>query len=131
MNRFLGPYQERIYAVLRFVVGFLFTFHGFQKLLGAFGREPVPLFGIFGLAGIIEFFGGILIAAGLFTSWAAIITSGTMAVAYFWKHQPGGLWPIENHGELAVVYCWIFLYIAAHGARKWSVASLMKKPSWS
>ena len=102
MNRFLGPYQERIYAVVRFVVGFLFVFHGIQKLFGGFGYGPFPLFGIAGLAGVIEFFGGILVATGLFASWAAFICSGMMAVAYFWKHQPGGLWPIENNGELAV-----------------------------
>jgi putative oxidoreductase len=131
MNKWLGPYQERIYAVMRFVVGSLFAFHGFQKLFGAFGRDPVPLFTVFGLGGVIEFFGGILIAVGLFTSWAAFIASGTMAVAYFWKHQPGGLWPIVNMGELAVVYCWIFLYIAARGSGKWSVASFLKKPGWS
>jgi putative oxidoreductase len=131
VNRFLGPYQERIYAVMRFVMGFLFAFHGYQKLFGAFGHGPFALFSIVGLAGVIEFFGGILVAAGLFTSWAAFVCSGTMAVAYFWKHQPGGLWPIVNMGELAVLYCWIFLFIAARGAGKWSVASFLKKPTWS
>jgi putative oxidoreductase len=131
VNRFLGPYQERIYAVMRFVMGFLFAFHGFQKLFGSFGNAAAPLVSQVGLGGVIEFFGGVLIAAGLFASWAAFVASGTMAVAYFQFHQPGGLWPIVNHGELAVVYSWIFLYIAARGAGKWSIASMLKKPAWS
>lgn len=131
MNKFLGPYQERIYAVVRFVVGFLFTFHGAQKLFGAFGREAVPWVSQAGLGGTIEFFCGILIAIGLCASWAAFLASGTMAVAYFQFHQPQALWPIVNMGELAVVYCFIFLYIAAKGAGKWSVASLMKNPKLS
>jgi len=131
VNKILGPYQERIYAVLRFVVGFLLSFHGFQKLFGSFGNGPFPLVSQTGLGGVIEFFGGLLVAIGLFSSWAAFIASGTMAVAYFQFHQPEGLWPIVNKGELAVVYCFVFLYIAAHGAGKWSVASLLKKPAWS
>jgi putative oxidoreductase len=131
VNKWLGPYQDRIYAVVRFVVGFLLSFHGAQKLFGAFGGDPVPLVSQTGLGGVIEFFGGLLIAIGLFASWAAFIASGMMAVAYFQFHQPGGLWPIVNHGELAVVYCFIFLYIAAKGAGKWSVASLMKNPKLS
>src|SRR5262245_19071119 len=102
-------------------------FHGAQKLFGAFGRGPLPLVSQAGLGGVIEFFGGILIAIGLFASWAAFIASGTMAVAYFQAHQPKGLWPIVNGGELAAVYCFVFLYIAAHGSGKWSVASVMKK----
>jgi len=131
VSKILGPYQERIYAVMRFVVGFLLAFHGFQKVFGAFGREASPLVSQAGLGGVIELFGGILVAIGLFGSWVAFLCSGTMAVAYFQFHQPGGLWPIVNKGELAVVYCWIFLYIAAHGSGKWSVASFLKKPAWS
>lgn len=129
MNKWLGPYQGEIYAVLRIVAGFLFACHGAQKLFGAFGAEQrVELFSQMGLAGVIELVGGILIAIGLFTSWAAFIASGLMAAAYFIAHFPQGFWPIQNRGELAVVYCFLFLYMAAHGAGKWSVASALKKP---
>jgi len=131
MNKILGPYQDRIYAVLRLVVGFLLTCHGASKLFGAFGGTPKPLFSEMGLGGLIEFAGGILIALGLYASWAAFVASGMMAVAYFQFHQPGGALPIQNDGELAVVYCFIFLFIAAKGSGKWSVASLMKSPNLS
>ena len=131
MNRLLGPYQELIYAVMRFVAGFLLSFHGFQKVFGAFGHGPFPLVSQIGVGGVIELFGGILIAIGLFTSCAAFVASGTMAVAYFQFHQPGGLLPIVNDGELAVVYCFTFLYIAAHGSGEWSVAALLKRRSLS
>src|SRR6185369_8627480 len=107
VNRFLGPYREHLYAVLRFVAGFLLSFHGFQKMFGAFGHEASPLLSQVGVGGVIELFGGILVAIGLFGSCAAFVASGTMAVAYFQFHQPGGLWPIVNHGELAVVYAFV------------------------
>jgi putative oxidoreductase len=72
-----------------------------------------------GAAGVIEFFGGLLIASGILTSYAAFIASGEMAFAYFTRHLPGGFWPIQNGGELAVLYCFLFLYIAANGATPW------------
>ena len=78
-------------------------------------------------AGIIEFGGGLLIALGLFASWAAFIASGQMAVAYFMVHAKGGFWPIINKGELAVVYCFLFLYIAARGSGPYSVDAAMRK----
>jgi putative oxidoreductase len=83
------------------------------------------------VGGVIELVGGILIAIGLLASWAAFLSSGEMAVAYFWMHQPNGLWPIQNGGELAALYAFIFLYIAAKGAGRWSVASAMKNPKLS
>jgi putative oxidoreductase len=129
MNRILGRHADRVYAIFRIVVGFLFACHGAQKLFGAFGAQQPPLASLAGLAGIIEFFGGILVMIGLFTSWAAFLASGTMAVAYFMVHQPQGTWPIENKGEMAVLFCFAFLYIAARGAGPWSVAQALKQPA--
>lgn len=133
MNRFLGPYQERIYALLRFVVGFLFSFHGAQKLLGLFvpPDAPIPLTPMTALGGVIELGGGILIAVGLLASWAAFLASGEMAVGYFMVHQPHGTWPIQNQGDLPVTYAFLFLYIAAKGSGTWSIASLLKNPKLS
>lgn len=129
MNKWLGRFQPQAFALLRIVSGLLFACHGAQKLLGAFGSGPgVEIASLMGLAGIIELFGGILIAIGLFTSWAAFIASGQMACAYFMAHFPKGFWPILNGGELAVLYCFLFLYFATHGAGTWSVAAALKKP---
>ena len=116
---FLGRWSEQIYAVMRIVVGILFAFHGAQKF-GWLGGDPMsdPLMIV---AGVIELVGGILVAIGFFASIAAFIASGMMAVAYFMAHAPQGLWPINNGGELAVVYCFIFLYIAAKGSGIWSI----------
>lgn len=118
---FLTPYGDRIYAFTRIVVGLLFVCHGAQKLLGFFGGVPdAPAFVIW-VAGGIELVGGVLVGIGLFTRWAAFFCSGLMAVAYFLAHQPRGLLPIQNQGELAAVYAWVFLLIAARGAGPWSV----------
>ncbi len=81
----------------------------------------MPLASLMGFAGIVELVGGLLIAIGLFTSWAAFIASGQMAFAYFMAHAPKGTYPIENQGELAMLFCFVFLYIAAKGAGIWSV----------
>jgi len=126
MERVLGGYSGLIFAALRFVAGALFACHGAQKLFGALGGQQVtdPMMRV---AGIIEFGGGLLIAIGLVTAIAAFVSSGEMAVAYFMKHASGGFWPIVNHGELAVVYCFLFLYIAAHGAGTYSVDHAIRK----
>ncbi|HKI01012.1 MAG TPA: DoxX family protein [Thermoanaerobaculia bacterium] len=129
MRGILGRHTDRIYAIFRIVFGFLFLCHGAQKLFGAFGGQQVELASLMGLAGIIEFFGGLLVMIGLFTSWAAFIASGTMAVAYFMAHAPNGALPIMNQGDAAVLYCFAFLYIAARGAGPWSVAQALRKPS--
>ena len=121
MNQSLGRYAPNLYALMRIVLGVLFACHGAQKLFGVLGEEPVALFSLRGLAGIIEFVGGLLIAVGFLTSYAAFIASGEMAVAYFMVHAPRGFWPIQNDGELAVMYCFIFLYIASRGAGVWSI----------
>ena len=127
MERFLGPYTATLRAVLRIVAGFLFFQHGLPKLFGGFGsRGPVELFSQMGLAGIIEVFGGAAIALGLFASPIAFIASGEMAFAYFQAHAPRGLWPVANGGELAAIFCFVFLYFAATGAGKWSLDALRK-----
>jgi putative oxidoreductase len=127
MDRWLGRHAERIYTLLRIVAGLLYACHGAQKLFGAFGGQVMTSNPMMLAAGIIEFGGGLLIAVGLVTSWAAFIASGQMAVAYFMVHAKGGFWPIVNKGELAVLYCFLFLYIAARGAGPYSVDAAMRK----
>ncbi|WP_276497145.1 DoxX family protein [Pontibacter litorisediminis] len=130
MERFLGTYSPHLYALLRIVAGLLFAMHGTQKLFGwPGGGDTVELASQMGIAGIIELVGGLLIAFGFLTSWAAFIASGEMAAAYFIAHAPQAAWPIENQGEMAVVYCFLFLYMAARGAGIWSVdAALHRGP---
>ena len=129
MERFLGRYSIYIYALLRIVAGFLLLWHGSQKLFGypaATGGsgELSPLMAV---GGVIELLGGLLIMIGLFTSVAAFITSGLMAVAYFgWHFSMLAFLPLQNLGELAVIYCFLFLYIASRGSGVWSVESIFK-----
>ena len=123
MEKWLGRYSNLCYALLRIVAGVLFACHGAQKLFGVFGGQKQE--GLLQVAGVIEFVGGILIAVGLFTSIVAVIACGEMAVAYFKQHAPGGVWPIVNKGELAVLYCFIFLYFASRGSGILSVDSLI------
>ncbi|MBI2835720.1 MAG: DoxX family protein [Acidobacteria bacterium] len=124
MQRYLGPYANVLYALLRIVAGLLFAQHGVQKVLGALGGRAVPLVSLTGLAGLIELIGGMLIALGLFTPFAAFVASGEMAVAYFRSHFPQGFWPIQNRGELAALYCFVFLYLASVGSGLWSLDRL-------
>ncbi len=121
MDGFLGRFAPQIYALLRMVTGVLFAAHGAQKLLGMFGGQQVALTSQFGLAGVIELVGGLMIAAGVFSSLVAFVASGEMAFAYFQAHAPRGLFPVQNGGELSVLYCFLFLYIAARGNGIWSV----------
>jgi putative oxidoreductase len=136
MERFLGQYSPYLYAIMRIVVGFLLACHGAQKLFGVFGgfgSQPggtAPPFSLMGLAGLIEFFGGVLITVGWLAGYAAFIASGEMAAAYFISHFPRGFWPIQNMGEPAVLNCFIFLYIASRGAGVWSIDSARGKPPW-
>jgi len=105
------------YAAMRIVTGFLFLFHGLQKLFGMFGGQQVAEFASQrGAAGIIELVGGTLVMIGLLTSPVAFLCSGQMAFAYFLAHYPRSVWPIMNGGELAALYCFVFLYISAKGA---------------
>ena len=134
MERFLGRYSTYIYAVLRIVTGFLFLWHGTQKLFGYPPQQPPPgapppegLSTIMAVGGTIELVAGLLIMIGLFTSFAAFISSGMMAVAYFMVHfSMQAFLPIQNRGELAVLYCFVFLYIASRGSGVWSVESMFK-----
>jgi putative oxidoreductase len=129
MNDTFSRYSPYVYALLRIVVGVLFAMHGSQKLLGFPGdKPPVELASLMGVAGIIELVGGLLMAVGLLTRLAAFLCSGTMAVAYFMAHAPQHALPIINQGELAVVYCFVFLYIWAHGPGIWSIDSLIRRP---
>lgn len=108
------------YAVMRIVFGAMFITYGLQKL-GMLGGQAVPLAGRMGVAALIETLGGLLIAIGFFTRSAAFIASGQMAAAYFMSHHPRGLLPVHNQGIPAVLFCFAFLYFAAHGAGIWSV----------
>jgi len=126
MERFLGKYSDYIYALMRIMVGLLIASNGARKLFGVFGGmggsgEGAPLFSQIGLAGMIEFIGGLLVTVGLLTGYAACIMSGEMAVAYFQSHFPRGIWPVLNAGERAVFYCFVFLYIASRGAVVWGI----------
>jgi putative oxidoreductase len=119
-------------SLLRIVVGFTFSLHGFQKLFGPLiglgGRGGhVPLFSLLGLAGVLECFGGVLLILGLFTVPVAFVLSGEMAVAYFKAHFPRGFLPIHNGGEPAVLYCFIFLYLFTAGAGPLSLDHLIRK----
>jgi putative oxidoreductase len=127
MERYLGRYSEAIYCLMRLMVGLAFAQHGAQKVLGLLGGQKMPLASLPGVAGIIELVGGLLIAIGLFAGWAAFIASGQMAVAYFMVHAKGGFWPIVNKGELAVVYCFVFLYIASRGSGRYSLEAALRK----
>jgi putative oxidoreductase len=112
----LDRFQEPVYAAMRIVVGLLFMMNGAQKLFGSFGGKAVAIASMPGAAGVIEFVGGLLVMFGLLTGIAAFIASGEMAFAYFIIHYPQGGWPIQNEGQLAVLFCFIFLFIAARGA---------------
>ena len=124
--RFMERYTDVTYALLRIIAGLMFATHGAQKVLGLFGgpkaAEPLMIVG-----GWIELIGGLLIALGLFTAIAAFVCSGMMAVAYFMAHAPGGFWPVMNKGELAVLYCFAFLYMASRGSGRYSIDGLRSK----
>ena len=127
MQKALGRFSPYLYAALRIIAGAAFAQHGAQKLFGVLGaKQALPLMSQMGLAGVIEFVGGIMIALGLFTSPIALLASGEMAWAYFQSHAPRAFWPIQNGGELAVLYCFIFLYFAAVGSGKLSIDSIRK-----
>ena len=123
----LAKYTEQTYALLRIVTGFMFSFHGAQIILRVFaeGFPPAPVGSQAWVGGLIELVGGLLVMVGWQTRWAAFLCSGTMAVAYFqfhWKFQLGPqFFPTLNKGELAALYCFIFLVIACRGAGLWAL----------
>ena len=121
MATVLHAYEPQVYALLRMVTGFLLFWHGTQKLLSfPVPPPPVPSF-VIAIAGHIELVGGLLVMIGLFAGWTAFLCSGLMAFAYWMVHGPQALLPIQNGGELAVLFCFVFLYISAHGSGIWSV----------
>ncbi len=124
--QWLQKYSGVAYSLMRIVAGFLFACHGAQKLFGVLGAQAGPMPPLVLLAGIIEFGGGTLTAVGLFTSVAAFLASGEMAVAYFRVHAPQGFWPILNKGEFAALYAFVFLYIAATGSGRWSLDAAIR-----
>ena len=117
-------WSPRLLSVLRIVTAFIYLAHGTQKLFGippSARGTTVELASRMGAAGVIEMVGGLLILLGLFTHLTAFICSGEMAAAYFLSHAPRGLLPIQNGGELPVLFCFIFLYRAAAGGGPWSL----------
>jgi len=122
----LHAWAPRLLSILRIVAGFLFMVHGAQKLLGFPAPFPmqVNLYSLIGLAGVLELFGGALVMVGLFTRPVAFVLSGEMAFAYFMAHAPKSFWPVLNGGDAAVLYCFVFLYLAAAGGGPWSVDRL-------
>jgi putative oxidoreductase len=125
--------KQITHFLLRVVAGLLFLQAGGMKLFDWFGGIPVEFGGHPALlsqvwiGGVLEFYGGVAILVGLFTQPIAFILSGEMAVAYFQFHQPNGTWPIQNHGEPAVLLCFIFLFFAAHGAGNWSIDYFIRR----
>ena len=121
----LGGYSDLAFAAMRIVVGLLFAVHGAQKMFGVLGGHVASFPSQVWFGGAIELVGGVLIAVGLCTRAAAFLSSGTMAVAYIQFHWKGAFddrfFPVVNHGELAVVYAFLFLYIACVGAGRYSL----------
>ena len=119
------------YVLLRVVAGLLFLQSGGVKLFGWFGGMPdgvtAPVMSQIWIGAVLEVFGGLAIMLGLVTRLVAFVLSGEMAVAYFQFHQPGGTWPVENNGVPAVLFCFIFLYIAAQGGGDWSLDALLRR----
>lgn len=123
---FLDRFQGEAYALLRIVTGFLFCFHGLQKIFGVLSTHPVPTIGSqIWFGGLIELIGGLAVMVGFQTRLAAFLCSGTMAVAYFqfhWQFRSGtAMLPIVNEGEMAALYCFVFLFIATRGSGRYSL----------
>jgi putative oxidoreductase len=121
MERYIGRGAPHAYAALRIVSGLFFATHGAQKLFGVMGGHVPPFASQSWFAGVIELVTGLLVALGLFTSWAAFVASGEMAVAYFQVHARQGFWPVVNRGELSAVYSFLFLYFATRGTVAWGL----------
>lgn len=130
LNTFYATWTPRVLSVLRIITGFLFIWHGSQKLLGFPPMQPapppdaMPPMALIVTAGILELFGGLLILVGLFTRPTAFILSGMMAAAYFMAHAPQGFLPLQNGGETAVLYCFVFLLLWFAGGGEWSLDRL-------
>jgi putative oxidoreductase len=131
MTSTTAGWSSRLLSILRIVSGLLFVEHGTQKVLGfPPGTGPHPGFNLssmVGVSGALELIGGTLLIIGLFTRVAAFILSGEMAVAYFMVHSHNGLYPIVNKGELAILYCFVFLYLAVAGGGPWSIDHMRRR----
>ncbi|MBI4420922.1 MAG: DoxX family protein [Gemmatimonadetes bacterium] len=128
MTTDLARFQSLMHNVLRVMAGFLWAPHGAQKLLGLLTQsDPADFLTRAWFAGVIEFFGGTLIVLGLFVRPVAFLAAGEMAVAYFISHAPNEFWPIRNRGELAVLYCFLWLYFVAAGAGSFSLDALIRR----
>jgi putative oxidoreductase len=132
MDTLFVKWSPRLLSILRIVTAFLLIQHGSMKLLGFPPSEKfagLKLLSLIGFAGALELFGGLLVLLGFFTRPVAFILSGEMAFAYFMAHAPHGFFPILNRGELAVLYCFVFLYLAVAGGGIWSVDQLIRRRS--
>ncbi|HEX8282811.1 MAG TPA: DoxX family protein [Pyrinomonadaceae bacterium] len=139
LNSSSGDWTPRFLSILRIVSAFMFLAHGAQKLFGFLAPPDAggpAAFSQIWVGGVIEFFGGLLLLLGLFTRPVAFILSGTMAVAYFQMHAwtslqkqglSAGFWPLQNRGELAALYCFVFLFIAVAGGGQWSLDRLLRR----
>ena len=133
MEKTMDRIKQITVLLLRVVTGLLFLQAGGMKIFDWFGGVPAQYGGHpefmsqTWIGGVLEFYGGLAILLGLFTQPIAFLLSGEMAVAYFQFHQPGGFWPIQNHGEPAVLLCFIFLFFAAHGAGEWSIDAFLRR----
>ena len=135
-DSFFARWEPRALSVLRVVTAFLFMAHGAQKLFAVLtfptkpgdpAPAPAAMFTLNWTAGVLELFGGLLIFLGLFTRPVAFILSGLMAVAYFMGHAPAGFWPLLNKGEMAVLYCFVFLFLSVAGGGEWSLDRLLRR----
>lgn len=126
LSRLSARWSPQLLSVLRVITAFLFMEHGGEKLFSfpAPFMFHIPAFSLLWFAGVLEVFGGFLILIGLFTRVVSFLLSGEMAIAYFMMHAPHGFWPLLNHGEAAVFYCFVFLYMASAGGGAWSLDRL-------
>ena len=130
--RILARFEPQVRSALRIVTGFVFSLHGFQKAFGWLGGmgghgAHARIYSLLWTAGVIETVGGLLILVGLGTRCIAFVLCGEMAVAYFTTHYPRGFWPLLNGGELAVLYCFLFLYFFVAGPGPWSLDRLFRR----
>jgi len=125
-----ATWRPHVLSILRIVAGLLVLQYGLAKLVGwpaVKMFENLPWLSLFGIAGMFELVGGVLLVLGLFTQPVAFILSGEMAAAYFIEHFPRGFFPVLNHGDLAVALCFLFLYLACAGGGPWSLDAVMRK----